>query len=551
MAGAGPATVRRGLVALQGGATELRRFRLVSMLLFANMLLAMSATLSIRAVADEVRTPDCSFPRSSTRAESGSLDLVSGDHWQPRGSRIDFRTSSPKDIPPAATVLACFGWLYRDAASAISFDSRPSWIIEPDRSISGTATVPDLPPAPPRWSRDSFRGVGVYSSFWLVPIAQVRILAIAPNGNDVLFDSQVNVGISDKRIAATAASILVASSFLLLWPIRTLARREQPFPLRLICNRAQRASLSYFQTLLITIVLTAALSYLIVLSGGLVGLPTSASAILLISALTTLASRWHTEHAHIFPGSQSDPRLASPERRAKWRDLIASQDYQSSTMDVTRLQMLAVTLLAAFIILKRIANEPTFPAFPYVLLLFAVSNGIYLARKFAAVSKSLVEFGSLDLVEKGVRRVLAPPPLVDYDGYLVCRIITSSGAASIDADRTYLVPSFQSCRMELQLQPAPDSNNISARVLVEQGDPQSVPREAIFQVEMNSDDLEPQSKFFEIKGRTGVFGLTEPVHLERLAMQPVLIETAIRIILSQGGRVVQFLSVRLREERNG
>jgi len=555
MAGAGLAMVRRHiasrrLATLRRGAAGLRPFRLVlTLLLFANTVLAVSAALSIRAVADEV--PDCSIPRSSLRAGSGLLDLLPRDHWQPRGGRIDFRAASPKDIPPSATVLACFGWLYQDAASAISFDSRPSWIIEPDRSISGTVTVPDLPPAPPRWSGDSFRDVGVYSSFWLVPMAKLRILVLAPDGN-VLFDSQVNVGISDKRMAGTTTSILVALSFFLLWPIRTITRLEQPFPLWLICNRARRASLSYFQILLVTIVLTAALSYLILVSGELVGLPTSAFTILLISASTTLLSRWHTEHAHLSQGPQSAPQLARPERRAKWRDLIASQDDQWSTIDVTRLQMLVVTLLTAFIIVKRIANEPTFPEkLDSVLLLFAVSNGIYLAGKFAAVSKSVVEFASLVLVEKGVRRVLAPPPLVNYDGYLVCRITMSSGVAKIDADRTYLVPNFQSCQMELQLQPASGFDAVSAQILVEQGEPQSVPRDAIFQVEMNCDDLEPQSKFFEIKGRTGVSGPTEHVHLERPAMQPPLVETAIRIILSQGGRVVQFLSVRLREERNG
>jgi chitodextrinase len=65
----------------------------------------------------------------------------------------------------------------------------------------------------------------------------------------------------------------------------------------------------------------------------------------------------------------------------KWSDLIIWDG--NNEVDVTRIQMLVFTLIAAGFILLKIGNESAIPDIPSgILLLMGISNGVYLTAKF-------------------------------------------------------------------------------------------------------------------------------------------------------------------------
>jgi hypothetical protein len=69
-------------------------------------------------------------------------------------------------------------------------------------------------------------------------------------------------------------------------------------------------------------------------------------------------------------------------RMPKWSDLVVIEDGQSE-LDVTRLQMLLFTLIAAFFMALKLFDDSQIPDIPTgILALIGLSNGVYLTAKF-------------------------------------------------------------------------------------------------------------------------------------------------------------------------
>jgi hypothetical protein len=81
-------------------------------------------------------------------------------------------------------------------------------------------------------------------------------------------------------------------------------------------------------------------------------------------------------------GPWSTPATATTMRHVpKWSDLIIWDG--NDEVDVTRIQMLVFTLIAAGFVLLKIGNESMIPDIPQgILLLMGISNGVYLTAKF-------------------------------------------------------------------------------------------------------------------------------------------------------------------------
>lgn len=81
-------------------------------------------------------------------------------------------------------------------------------------------------------------------------------------------------------------------------------------------------------------------------------------------------------------GEWSDGIVAVTNKREPlWSDLVI-WDGQDQ-VNVTRVQMLFFTLIAAFYVLLQVVNDYTIPAIPPgIVELVGLSNGVYLAAKF-------------------------------------------------------------------------------------------------------------------------------------------------------------------------
>ena len=79
-------------------------------------------------------------------------------------------------------------------------------------------------------------------------------------------------------------------------------------------------------------------------------------------------------------GAATGRTLAAP-REPRWSDLIISDS--SNQIDVTRVQMLFFTLIAAGFVATRLFNSYEIPPVPDGFLwLMGLSNGVYLSAKF-------------------------------------------------------------------------------------------------------------------------------------------------------------------------
>jgi hypothetical protein len=77
-------------------------------------------------------------------------------------------------------------------------------------------------------------------------------------------------------------------------------------------------------------------------------------------------------------------REISGTRRPRWSDIVTNTD-RPAEIDVSRVQMLFVTVISAFFVVQSIAFTGAIPAIPasYVTLM-GISNGVYLTSKFAS-----------------------------------------------------------------------------------------------------------------------------------------------------------------------
>jgi hypothetical protein len=76
------------------------------------------------------------------------------------------------------------------------------------------------------------------------------------------------------------------------------------------------------------------------------------------------------------------------DRRPRWSDLIMTGDGREE-IDVTRVQMLLFTLIAAVFVSMRLIGTGEIPEIPAgILTLVGISNGVYLGAKFAPGSRT-------------------------------------------------------------------------------------------------------------------------------------------------------------------
>jgi len=350
-----------------------------------------------------------SRPRAGgASVEQGSNENPQSKNWQPIGGLIEFKIDSFTPIDPTATVTTCFRWKIVDNGASTPVERLPMRVdmTNGGKTLKVTVEIPDPGEKQPRSHFDR----SIEHRIWLVPLAEVRIVAL--KDNTVLADVRTDIGITRPSFSLVLALIvvilgLVALNIVVNYRVKHDGILKAHWFLRIISTPAATASLSQLQMLIWTFVVAAATVYVATVSGQLVEITTGTLVLLGISGATTLAAQAYIGgQAAKQPAAQPDPDAAAPDaavaaqkaqqaqqaagnRRPpddqipRWSDLIINdQNTAVREIDVARVQMLLFTLISAVFVITKVIAAYVIPEIPVgYLTLMGISNGVYVGSK--------------------------------------------------------------------------------------------------------------------------------------------------------------------------
>jgi hypothetical protein len=301
--------------------------------------------------------------------------------WQPPGGEIAFVIRSFVSIPADALVIVCFRWQRAEERQDGYIASRPHHLDLQDggRLLRVTVMVPQSLRNPP----SRFSGEGRYAGFWLVPLADVRIMVLAKDGAGgytLAADVSHAIGVTNPFWALTLALLTVAAAFLVLSIVcyRRLQRAgvtKTGMLIRIITTPDGYASLSQLQIVLWTFVVAGSAVYVMVLSGELIQVTSGTLVLLGISGAVSVLSRWQ---------DAAQAPADAPARLPRWSDLVINDVNGHREIDVTRVQMLYFTVITALFVVMKVLTSYVIPEIPEGFqILMGISNAVYVGSKAA------------------------------------------------------------------------------------------------------------------------------------------------------------------------
>jgi hypothetical protein len=237
----------------------------------------------------------------------------------------------------------------------------------------------------------------VFTGAFSVPVSDMVVEVTPVSGAP--FITSIQVGVT----SAIVAVIVVVCVAILVWQILYWIAHEyrirgRNLLLRIISTSDGYASLSQLQIVLWTFVVGMSAIYVMTLSGNLISISAGTLTLLGIASGAGLLARIQGAPGKepAFPpkpaadastpaaGASSKPAAGASTEAAiepEWADLVIP-NRGNGEIDVTRLQMLAFTLIvAAFVVVKVVADYeiPTIPE--SFLVLLGISNGVYVGGR--------------------------------------------------------------------------------------------------------------------------------------------------------------------------
>jgi hypothetical protein len=311
-----------------------------------------------------------------------SVELDPDTLWRPRGAEVRFTIRNPGGSVGVTQVRVCFGWSSADG----EFRKGQGLLGSPQvRSVSNDtgaveygAVVPVLPKVPDRdwWPRRMFSPTPyTFTGAFTVPVADMIVEVTTTSGLVVVTATQV--GITNVSVAW----VVVAGVLAVVWlAMNRVARyrgiKGRNLLLRIISTQDGYASLSQLQIVLWTLVVAVSAIYVMTLSGNLINISQGTLILLGIASGAALAARIPGVGQATPPQAEPAPPPTTPVT-PEWADLIIS-DRSKQEIDVTRLQMLAFTLITAAFVMIKVVVDYEIPAIPAnFLMLMGISNGVY------------------------------------------------------------------------------------------------------------------------------------------------------------------------------
>ena len=351
---------------------------------------AVSEPLQIAVVADQLPTACPKRPEPAVGAPSAMIVTLDPDTlWRPRGAEVRFTIESAGGTVSVAKVRVCFGWSSPDGG----YQKLPALLGSPQvRSISNEngkveygALVPQLAQVPSGywWPLRIMKMVPyVFTGAYTVPVSEMVVEVTPASGSAVV--TSVQVGVTSVIVAwlvVFAVAVLVVA--ILYWIAREHRIPGRNLLLRIISTQDGYASLSQMQIVLWTFVVGMSAIYVMTLSGNLISISTGTLTLLGIASGAGLLARVPQPGpapAQAAPGAAIEP---------EWADLIIP-DRGNGEIDVTRLQMLAFTLIVAAFVVVKVVVDYEIPTIPdSFLVLMGISNGVYVGgRRLPSLPKN-------------------------------------------------------------------------------------------------------------------------------------------------------------------
>jgi hypothetical protein len=241
--------------------------------------------------------PSC---KTLSKASAGGASVVQASDeslqhksWQAKGGEIQFAVKSLVAIPADASVVVCFRWKGKFDSKAEFIEKLPSRLeLSSDgKLLKVTTAVPDdLGPRPD----------DVATAMPLVPLAEVRVLAIDNKKKELAADASTAIGIT-YPVAGLILAIATAALALGVLYIVVMRRLTHPgilqanWLLRIISTPSGFASLSQFQIVLWTFVVAVSAVYVMSLSGQLIQITNGMLVLLGIAGLAGIGAKAHSE----------------------------------------------------------------------------------------------------------------------------------------------------------------------------------------------------------------------------------------------------------------
>jgi hypothetical protein len=299
--------------------------------------------------------------------------------WRPRGGEVRFTIRNPAGPVTVTKVRVCFGW----SSASGEFRKRQVLMGSPEvRSVNSDtgaveygAVVPLLEriPSGEWWPRRLFSSTPyIFTGAFTVPVADM-VVEVTTATNEVVVTA-VQVGVTTVTLAWVVVAIVLVLVWLVLDRIAKYRNiKGRNLLLRVISTGDGYASLSQLQIVLWTLVVAVSAIYVMTLSGNLINISDGTLILLGIASGAALAARIPSPPQPVVIEVAPGAAPATPE----WADLIIP-DRATQEIDVTRLQMLAFTLVTAAFVLIKVVVDYEIPSIPAnFLVLMGISNGVY------------------------------------------------------------------------------------------------------------------------------------------------------------------------------
>jgi hypothetical protein len=352
-------------------------------------------------IPQAAKPPSGCFTPAGTPAVGTSIETATTGAqrkvWQPRGGDLQFTLKSVDQLDPKARVFVCFSWKIRPDTNDKSQAVGPiEGAISSLELLNGTTlkvgtAVPDLPRAPERVERTAL----------VIPVVEVRILVLSSAGTGevepkkpvaILADATTTIGVTNVLDGIITTIITLVLVFLGLFAVKAhrpkmvaTGKRLNPI-IALVTTVRGYASLSQLQVLLWTFVIGASAVYVMALSGTLINISDGTLVLLGIFGATVITSKVKSDSDDA--KAAVAPPAPIPARTPRWSDLVINEIRPTNgpvvrEVDVTRVQMLYFTVIAAGFVLISVVTNYVIPEIPpNFLILMGISNGVYVTAKY-------------------------------------------------------------------------------------------------------------------------------------------------------------------------
>lgn len=282
---------------------------------------------------------DCNTAPPAAKPSDIVVKVDQGTAWQPRGGQVRIVVESATQMLKGTDVTVCFRWSNDQPAQYLPATVQAAEST-PTKAVYRVTVPTDLKRVDSSWFDRLGDSVPTdptqpaqFDNGKIVPVADVKV--IVGTAESTLSNTVLKVGITSvwNAVLVTLVCVVVAQLLLYVWAVRRKVPGRSPW-MRMVSTREGYASLSQMQIVLWSFLFGAGATYVMILSGSLIDIPTGALVLLGIAGATTLGSRIqgaNAQTAAAAPSPSADLPTATAAPAAPTNvSVIASTDHTAT-----------------------------------------------------------------------------------------------------------------------------------------------------------------------------------------------------------------------------